>query len=155
MTGLDGETSAGYNAELILEMLEVTLQQGASLPRALWMVGQVLGDAHGAILMDIGTRLMFGQDWDKVWKAHLAVHPRLPVLGIIHKILEPSYKRGVSPQLRIEHAIEQLKDEQNQALLRASHELSIKILLPLGLCFLPGFIILTVVPLLSSWFSLS
>jgi len=73
----------------------------------------------------------------------------------MHDVLEPAYKRGVSPSLRIENAIEQLRDNENIAVSYASHELAVGILLPLGLCFLPGFVLLTVIPLLSSWFGLS
>ncbi|OZG53832.1 type II secretion protein F [Alloscardovia macacae] len=143
------EYSAQYSAELILEMLEVTLAKGVSLPRALSVLGSVLKSAEGECLCDVAERLSFGTSWDSAWKDARA---ESDLLGIVHDVLEPAYKRGASPTLRIENAIEQLQDIENYALSSATHELSVRILMPLGLCFLPGFVALTVVPLLSAWF---
>ncbi|MBS6347005.1 type II secretion system F family protein [Alloscardovia omnicolens] len=142
-----------FSPELVLEMLESCLQQGASLPAALRTVGCVLSNEQGKALQDIAQGLMSAQDWDYVWKPYLT--RGYSVLSIMHDVLEPAYKRGVSPSLRIENAIEQLRDNENIAVSYASHELAVGILLPLGLCFLPGFVLLTVIPLLSSWFGLS
>ena len=47
------------------------------------------------------------------------------MLSIMHDVLEPAYKRGVSPSLRIENAIEQLRDNENIAVSYASHELGL------------------------------
>ncbi len=171
-----------YSVELILEMLEVTIAQGMSLPRSLVIVGTVIEGPIGLVLSDIGHGLSEGQEWNRVWKPYLNRHERKKlrrgkrvlqstsstrydhdrsaqsmtysakcVLTVIHNVLEPAYKRGVSPILRIENAIEQFSNEEKRATLEASHELSVRILLPLGLCFLPGFIVLTVVPLISSF----
>ena len=116
-------------------------------------MGCVLSNEQGKVLQDIAQGLMSAQDWDYAWKPYLT--RGYSVLSIMHDVLEPSYKRGVSPSLRIENAIEQLRDNENIAVSYASHELAVGILLPLGLCFLPGFVLLTVIPLLSSWFGLS
>ncbi|WP_418969556.1 hypothetical protein [Alloscardovia omnicolens] len=147
------DNTTTYSAELVLEMIESCLRQGASLPTALHMVGYALHNIYGDAFMSIAEAMKSGEDWDHVWKPYLVEGSGL--FAIVHDVLEPAYKRGVSPALRIENAIEQLKDNDNLALSYASHELAVGILLPLGLCFLPGFVLLTVIPLLSSWFGLS
>ncbi|WP_165496208.1 type II secretion system F family protein [Alloscardovia theropitheci] len=137
-----------YSAELVLEMLEATISQGASLPRALELVGSVMCTCEGKALQTIGQQLSQGQNWDRVWKGY--VQEPYSVVGVVHNVLEPVYKRGTSASLRIENAIEDLKNRSNQSINNAAHELAVRILIPLGLCFLPGFIILTVVPLIAS-----
>lgn len=143
------ENAVHYSAELILEMLEVTISQGLSLPRALHVLASVLQSVQGEHLEGVAQQLESGVSWDSAWKEAVLCSD---VLSILHDVLEPAYKRGASPILRIENAIEQLHDGENFALSAATHELSVRILMPLGLCFLPGFVALTVVPLLSAWF---
>ncbi|MFD0704362.1 hypothetical protein ACFQY8_01155 [Alloscardovia venturai] len=141
-------SQTSYSAELILEMIEVSINRGSSLPLSLIAVGMVLHNDIGKDLRVVGQRLSSGEQWDSVWKEY---KNKTILLSTIHDVLEPAWKRGVSASLRIENAIVQLNDNESVAISQAGHELSIRILLPLGLCFLPGFIIITVAPLLASW----
>lgn len=137
-----------YSAQIILEMLEAAITQGASLPHALAIIGQSLQGEIGEILEDVGERLSNGEEWDRVWKTYRGNER---VLSVIHNVLEPAWKRGASPALRIESAIAQINAAEETSITTAAHELSVRILLPLGLCFLPGFIVIAVLPLMSSW----
>lgn len=146
---MDGtDESEIYSAQLVLEMLEVALIQGLSLPRCLVLVGKSIHGPTGMAFTEIGERLREGENWDHVWRAYLQANW---LISLVHDVLEPSWKRGVSPLMRIESSIQQINSSEAARISSAAHELSVRILLPLGLCFLPGFIIIAVIPLLSSW----
>ena len=53
--------------------------------------------------------------------------------------------------IRIESAVEQIGRDEKQAVAQASGRLSVKVLMPVGLCFLPAFILISVVPSIASW----
>ena len=58
---------------LILRMLQVSLRQGSSIPRALDMVGKAVGGDCGARMSEVGSSLARGVPWADAWHAAMAV----------------------------------------------------------------------------------
>ena len=136
-------------------MFAVAIQQGSSIPRALEAVGSVMGDSCGRYFAAVSSSLCKGQPWDDAWDT-----PAITLNGIdsqicalIRKVLEPSWRHGASPLIRIETAVDEASRRELRAVDDAAHTLSVKVLLPLGLCFLPAFVALTVIPSLAIWVS--
>ena len=89
---------------LILEMLSVAIRQGASIPRALIAVGNIVEGEFGS-----------------------------------------------SPVNRLATAIEQLDWDERSRIEQSAAKLSIRLLLPTGLCMLPAFVAIGVIPAVMSF----
>lgn len=144
-----------FPVQLILEMFAVAIQQGSSIPRALEAVGSVMGDGCGRCFAAVSSSLCKGQSWDDAWGTPAITLNDIDsqICALIRKVLEPSWRHGASPLIRIETAIDEASRRELRAVDDAAHTLSVKVLLPLGLCFLPAFVTLTVIPSLATWVS--
>ncbi|MBW3093030.1 hypothetical protein KIH79_08870 [Bifidobacterium sp. 82T10] len=81
--------------------------------------------------------------------ANNAVYGRL--FDVLEEALEPAWRRGVSPIARLDAAADQLDADERSRIEEAAGRLSVRLLLPTGLCFLPAFIIVGVVPAIASF----
>ena len=144
-----------FPVQLILEMFAVAIQQGSSIPRALEAVGSVMGDSCGRYFAAVSSSLCKGQPWDDAWDTPAITLNDIDsqICALIRKVLESSWRHGASPLIRIETAIDEASRRELRAVDDAAHTLSVKVLLPLGLCFLPAFVALTVIPSLAIWVS--
>ena len=132
---------------LILRMSQVSLRQGSSIPRALDMVGKAVGGDCGARMSEVGSSLARGVPWADAWHAAMAVqHEGAPADS-------SSGKRTSRTQrdLGLESAIEQLDRDERAAIERNAAKLSVKLLMPTGLCFLPAFVLVGVIPAIASF----
>ena len=112
---------------LILEMLSVAIRQGASIPRALITVGNIVEGEFGGGLRSAGERLNSGMPWNEAWSS------------------------GSSPVNRLATAIEQLDWDEQSRIEQSAAKLSIRLLLPTGLCMLPAFVAIGVIPAVMSF----
>lgn len=55
------------------------------------------------------------------------------------------------PGVRLDSAIEQLDRDERAAIERNAAKLSVKLLMPTGLCFLPAFVLVGVIPAIASF----
>lgn len=152
---------------LVLEMIAVAVRQGASIPRALDVIGGVCvaggdsgrerdddgSDAHdlGSEMILVARALNRGADWDNAWGVADPDGPDAAALAVIRSALEPSWKHGISPLLRIETTIEQIDRDERRQIEEAAAKMSVRVLVPMGLCFLPAFILIGVVPSIVSF----
>ncbi|WP_126030462.1 tadC protein [Bifidobacterium callimiconis] len=192
-----GERRIRTAVALVLEMIAVAVRQGASIPRALEVIGGVcsraggcgggvggaggFGDRGGNAIDDVGLddrgsaghgsgrgaggdghdlgremirvarALNRGADWDNAWGVADPDGPDAAALAVIRSALEPSWKHGISPLLRIETTIEQIDRDERQRIEEAAAKLSVRVLVPMGLCFLPAFILIGVIPSIISF----
>ena len=72
-------------------------------------------------------------------------------LGMIRESLEPAWLQGDSPGVLIDAAVEQLDKDERARIERAAARLSVRLLMPTGLCFLPAFVIVGVLPAIASF----
>ncbi|MCH9276763.1 hypothetical protein JS533_010845, partial [Bifidobacterium amazonense] len=73
------------------------------------------------------------------------------LFDVLEDALEPAWRRGASPVMRLEAAIDQLDSDERSRIEESAGRLSVRLLLPTGLCFLPSFIIVGVIPAIASF----
>lgn len=129
---------------LVLEMLGVAIRHGASIPAALITVGDIVSDGFGAGLRQAGERLDDGVAWDEAW-------PDGDDLVVVRDSFSSSWSSGSSPVNRLEAAIEQLDWDERSRIEQSAAKLSIRLLLPTGLCILPAFVAIGVIPAVMSF----
>lgn len=131
-------------AATLLELLAVALGAGAGIPQALAAVGRAVGGPQGAALERAAAALLLGADWDAAW----STCP--PGLAAAARVLEPSWSTGVAGVPALRDAAAQVRRRQRAAAREAAARLGVRLVLPLGLCFLPAFVLLGLVPVLLS-----
>lgn len=129
---------------LVLEMLAVAIRRGASIPHALIVVGRIVGGDFDEGLSSVGGALNQGVDWDQAW-------PSGDDIALVRDVFAASWSSGASPLNRLDAAIEQLDWDERSQIERDAAKLSIRLLLPTGLCFLPAFIAVGVIPAIASF----
>jgi hypothetical protein len=162
---------------LVLDLIATAVESGADLPRALATVGRAIdggprrdpdgdtrwaadrdtrratdrdtrraadGDA-GAVLCRVATALLVGSDWTTAWEgAPTVVLPVRDALG-------PAWTAGVSAVPALRSAAVEERRRRRRLAQEACARLAVRLVLPLGLCFLPAFVLIGVVPVLISF----
>ncbi len=130
------------DAVLLLDLLDVAISTGASLPRVLSAVGSAVGGRQGAELVRGGTALLLGASWQSAWAGATVTD----VVGA----LEASWSTGTAPGPALRARADQLRRDRRTRSRTAAGALGVQLVLPLGLCFLPAFVLLGLVPMLLS-----
>ena len=129
---------------VLLDLLDAAIASGASLPRAVGAVGDCAGGADGEALRRASSALVMGAHWPGAWAG---APPRLdPVIAG----LAPTWVTGSAPGPALRAAADQLRRERRDAAREAAARLGVHLVLPLGLCFLPAFVLIGLVPVLVS-----
>jgi len=124
---------------LICDLLCVAIEAGASLPRACQAVGTVSHGTHAQALLRAAHALRLGAGWEEAWGEH--------VLGFV---LAPAWQDGADPTPLLQQLSRAIRANRSDQAKKAAARLSVQLVLPVGLCLLPAFILLGVVPLLIS-----
>lgn len=140
---------------LVLELIAVAVRQGTSIARSLEVIGGVIQGDLGRALALAGSALGRGSTWGEAW-ALTGVDAALDASGqrsveLVRETLEMSWRYGDSPVGRIEAAVAQLDAHQRAEIERYAANLSVRILLPTGLCVLPAFVLIGIVPTIASF----
>lgn len=129
---------------LLLDLVEVALSTGASVPRALDAVGSAVGAPSGEGLARASASLLLGASWRSAW----AGSP--PALQHVADVLEASWTSGSAPGPALRARADQLRRRRRARARAAAGALGVRLVLPLGLCFLPAFVLLGLVPMVLS-----
>lgn len=133
------------DAAVLLDLLDVALASGASVPGALAaLAGATASDPVAARLRAAATALRLGAAWEEAW----ASCP--PVLRPLAAALEPGWTDGVDPCPLVRQAAASIRARRRQEAQEAASRLGARLVLPLGLCFLPAFVLLAMAPVLLS-----
>ncbi|MQA83092.1 MAG: type II secretion protein F [Streptosporangiales bacterium] len=126
------------------DLLAACLLAGAPLDRAADAVSDVLDGPLAEELADATARIRLGAEPAAVWRS-LAFVPAMAPLG-------RALARAADSGAPLADALVRLADEQRSARRRAAFVAAQKVgvwaAAPLGLCFLPAFVLLGVVPLI-------
>ncbi|MDO5060011.1 MAG: type II secretion system F family protein [Actinomycetaceae bacterium] len=138
---LTGVKQLGVDPVVAVRLLEACLQAGLAVPRSLETVGKSCGEPG---LEVIARYFLLGA-------APLEVHEflqtqRSVLTQQLGMALIPAWARGANPLTGLELVAQRLKKERAQQVQVATQRLAVWLALPLGLCFLPAFILLGVVP---------
>lgn len=123
-----------------MELLALVLQSGAGIVEALETVGRHLDDVLGTHLLTVSAALRWGMSEEEAWGS---VPPAwAPVAGA----LTLAAQAGAPPADLLVRAAADVRHAERHRLEAATARLGVTVVLPLGLAFLPGFILTTVVP---------
>lgn len=133
------------DAAMLLELIGAMLEAGSGLGRALALVAELAEPEIRGPLRPVVAALAIGADWDTAWRSADVRAPGLlavrDALGFAALTGAPSSAILYAQAARIRR--ERFRDAEKQAA-----ALGVKLVVPLGLCSLPAFICLGVVPVL-------
>lgn len=139
-------SSSGVDEALVLDLAAAALACGASLPGALRALGEALDEEELAVA---GRALLLGADWEEAWGApdDEAWRERRSRL---EGCLRPGWEDGASPAPLLEGTAASLRAGRRAADEEAAERLAVRLVLPLGLCHLPAFVVLGIAPVVAS-----
>lgn len=142
-----GNAGAGKHSEVpvaevagVIELLALTLRGGAGLVEAMEAVAARIGGPLGLHLQTVAAAGRWGVDEATAWASiPSAWQPAA-------RALRMAASAGVPPADALVCAAQEVRRAEQQRLEVATATLGIRLVLPLGLLFLPAFILTTVVP---------
>lgn len=127
------------------DLLAASFSSGLSIPGALVALGSSLEDAASARAFTFaGRALMLGASWEEAWQGCPAD------LRLVEQCLEPSWSEGVDPTALLVRAAASVREQRSRRAREAASRLASQLVVPLGVCFLPAFLALGVVPIVLS-----
>ena len=140
------DTDAGPRVEVavLLDLVGAALSAGAGVPRALEATGRALGGPDGVALGAVAAALLLGAPWDTAWAA---APGRMAPLA---EALRPAWTHGSAPREALRVAGLQISQDTSARARTEAARLGVRLVLPLGLCFLPAFVLIGLVPVLLS-----
>jgi pilus assembly protein TadC len=135
----------GAGLPLALELISAALRAGAPFPTAAEAVASTPGLAVGSDLAHAATMLRLGSDPEEAW-ARIASVDDAALLGAV---ATRSARSGMRLADTISRQADLLRAEIQTMAVRRAHRLGAIALLPLGLCYLPAFVCLGIVPMVA------
>jgi Flp pilus assembly protein TadB len=129
----------------------VCLSAGRSADGALRLVADVVSEPVRGELRACSRRLELGADPLVVWRA-VSRHPQLGPLG---RALHRSAETGASVSAALARLGDDLHAGRRAATEAKARTIEVRASMPLGLCLLPAFVLIGVVPMIASSVSLT
>lgn len=148
---VESEVSSGVNqtsnmppvdTALVLELLAAQLRAGLAPLAALGTLAEALNSRP---LRTVCQRLQMGSGWGSAWSGSAA-----GTFGELRDALAPAYTGGAPSTALMLSLADAHRLSERRAAERAAGKLSVALVVPLGLCSLPAFICLGIVPILIS-----
>ena len=127
---------------LVLELLAAQLRAGLAPLAALGTLAEALNSRP---LHAVCQRLQMGSGWGSAWSGSAA-----GAFGELQDALAPAYTGGAPSTALLLSLADAHRLSERRAAERAAGKLSVALVVPLGLCSLPAFICLGIVPILIS-----
>lgn len=127
---------------LVLELLAAQLRAGLAPLAALGTLAEAL---NSRALHTVCQRLHMGSGWGSAWSGSAA-----GTFGELRDALAPAYTGGAPSTALLLSLADAHRLSERRAAERAAGKLSVALVVPLGLCSLPAFICLGIVPILIS-----
>lgn len=127
---------------LVLELLAAQLRAGLAPLAALGTLAEALNSRP---LYTVCQRLQMGSSWGSAWSGSAA-----GPFGELRDALAPAYTGGAPSTALLLSLADAHRLSERRAAERAAGKLSVALVVPLGLCSLPAFICLGIVPIIIS-----
>lgn len=124
----------------VLDLVALALDAGTSTVGALRAAGERLPGRGGVELRTVAAALEWGLPDEAAWAS---APPRWEPAG---RALRLAARAGVPPAGLLRRAADDLRRERLSQVDTATARLSVRLVLPLGLAFLPAFLLTTVIP---------
>ncbi len=134
--------TAPVDTALVLELLAAQLRAGLAPLAALGTLAEALNSRP---LHTVCQRLQMGSGWGNAWSGSAA-----GTFGELRDALAPAYTGGAPSTALLLSLADAHRLSERRAAERAAGKLSVALVVPLGLCSLPAFICLGIVPILIS-----
>lgn len=131
---------------LAADLMAAALSAGAPPDRAVAAVGDSLPGPLGRRLSAVAASLRVGTEPAAAW-AELASEPPLRPLA---RVMTNAARRGTSPVSSLERIARDSEDVARWTAEARARSVGARAAVPLGLCFLPAFILVAVVPLIAT-----
>ena len=139
----DGRGAESRRVPLLLDLLAATLRGGQPVASAVAAVAEMGGAGLEPSLRRVAGLLRLGAHPAEAWGS-LSGSPLAPVAATACR----SAESGIRLARSFELLAAELRDEVRAAALARAHRAGVWALLPLGLCFLPAFACLGVIPVI-------
>lgn len=152
--GDGGTTTAGppglsggglRDTAMMLELIGAMLDAGSGIGRALELIADSASPDYHRSLRPVVSALAIGADWETAWRSSEA---RTPELLVLRQALGFAALTGAPSSAILYAQAARLRRERYRAAEKRAAALGVRLVVPLGLCSLPAFICLGVVPVL-------
>ena len=131
---------------LVLDLAAAALSAGASVPGVLTSLAQALQEENAGV---VGRALLLGADWEEAWAAP-EDEPWRSRRTRLESCLRPGWEDGASPVALLAATAANLRAGRHARDEEAAERLAVRLVLPLGVCHLPAFVILGIAPVVAS-----
>lgn len=133
------------DSAMMLELVAAMLDAGSGIGRSLELVAAAASSDYGKSLRPVVSALAIGADWETAWRSS---EVRLPEILELRDALGFAAMTGAPSSAILYAQAARLRRERFRAAEKRAASLGVKLVIPLGLCSLPAFICLGVVPVL-------
>jgi hypothetical protein len=130
---------------MMLELIGAMLDAGAGLGRSLELVAALASPELGRPLRSVVSALAIGADWDTAWRSSGV---RSHQLLALRDALGFAALTGAPSSAMLYAQAARMRRERFRTAERQAAALGVKLVVPLGLCSLPAFVCLGVMPVL-------
>ncbi len=131
---------------LVLDLAAAALSAGASVPGVLIALGAALEEEGAGV---VGRALLLGAPWEEAWQAPEDDRWRAR-RSRLESCLRPGWEDGASPAALLAATAASLRAGRHARDEEAAERLAVRLVLPLGACHLPAFVILGIAPVVAS-----
>ncbi|HEY2636247.1 MAG TPA: type II secretion system F family protein [Solirubrobacteraceae bacterium] len=132
-----------------VDLLAACLDAGAAPESALETVAHAVGGPVAEEFLGLHHLLEVGADPVQVWRS-LAQHPQLAPLG---RAVTRAHESGASVSRAMHQLCAELGERRRAEVEARARSIEVKASAPLGLCLLPAFVLLGVVPMVAGVFA--
>ena len=140
-----GSVAGLRDTAMMLELIGAMLDAGAGLGRALALVAELATPEVRGPLRPVVAALAIGADWDTAWRSS---DIRSPGLLALRDALGFAALTGAPSSAILYAQAARMRRERFRTAEKQAAALGVKLVVPLGLCSLPAFVCLGVVPVL-------
>jgi len=134
-------------APLVVDLVAACLASGSPLEPALVAAAGAVGPPARAVLVSAVTGLQLGADPAMVWRDVARHEP----LGGLARAVARSAETGAPLSDLLPRAAERARASHRARVEARVRTVSVRLTAPLGLAFLPAFVLLGVVPVVAAW----
>lgn len=130
---------------MMLELVAAMLDAGSGIGRSLELVAAAASPEYRRSLRPVVGAMAIGADWETAWRSSEA---RSPEILALRDALGFAALTGAPSSAILYAQAARMRRERFRSAEKRAASLSVKLVIPLGLCSLPAFICLGVVPVL-------
>lgn len=146
LRGQERPRGAEVDEAVVLDLMRAALSSGADLVTAVEAVAAALPARQASTYQRAAAALRLGTPWCDAWPDADAV---------VAQALAAAWQDGLDPEPVLRFAAASIRRQRQARAQEAAAALGVRLVLPLGICLLPAFVLLGLVPvMLSAGFSL-